>query len=103
MATIEKYSKTQFRHIALKDDCTKEDAKVVSAVNAETFTDGYKFGFDETASPFRRDVRCEFRNSLYGGYAVFFYQGKATKFNCFICDRDIDTLLQKVYDLVFCE
>lgn len=100
---METYSKAQFRHIALKDDCTKADAKVTEAINAETFVDGYRFNFDESATPLRRDVRCEFKTSLYGGFAVFFYKGKSPKFNCFICDHDRDTLLQKVYDFVFCE
>lgn len=100
---METYSKTQFRHIALKDDCSKADAKVTETINAQTFVDGYHFNFDESATPLRRDVRCVFRTSLYGGYAVFFYRGKRPTFQCFICDHDRDTLLQKVYDFVFCE
>ena len=98
---METYSKTQFRHIAYKDDCTKNDAKVTKAVNAETFVDGYKFNFDNTA--IKMGIRCVFRTALYGGYAVFIYRGKSPAVNCFMCDSDRDTLLQKVYDFAFCE
>ena len=100
---MEKYSKSAFDHISYMRDCTANERKVVEDINAETFKDGYKFCFDETANEsYKNDkIRCEYRESMDGVMTVFFFRKHSQKVEWFVTDRNLRILLMKVYDLAF--
>lgn len=100
---MEIYNKIQFKHISYQEDCLAADRTIVNNLNKETFVDGYKFAFDDTARKCMRTVRCEFRSSLDGKFAVFFFQERSPRVSYFVCDANLRALLMKVYDIAFTE